>query len=195
MSKCIDKHFNQIVIGDKTLCAICLNEQNERLINENAQLLAENTVQWRELKDLQAKLAAAEQEIERRGKLIESVQFDRDVEVGKRSAVEKELTTLRQYREEDIKMRLLANKLKNGEIKINESGLVFKDNGDDLERELQEELEQIQYAELGRLAMNLDECFCPCKYGSEECGVYDCSESLQVFCKKRTELLAEGCEP
>lgn len=48
--------------------------------------------------------------------------------------------------------------------------------------------QQEKYAELGRLAVSLDECFCPCKYGSEECGIYDCSDSLQVFCQKRAEL-------
>jgi len=55
-------------------------------------------------------------------------------------------------------------------------------------------MKQMPYAELGRLAMaiNTHGDFCECKYGSEECGVYDCSDSLQVFCQKRAELQAGG---
>lgn len=103
---------------------------------------------------------------------------------------EKEITTLRQYREEDIKMRLLANKLKNGEMKIKASGLVFKDNGEDLERELQEELKKIRYAELGRLVVNENICYWDGREYSDSCPLNGKCDKNKI-CQKRAELLAE----
>ena len=92
---------------------------------------------------------------------------------------EQELNTLHEQRKVEVQIRLLAAKMKSGEIKIPPDVLVFKDNGEDLERELREELEKEQYAELGRLAV----------WGADECGCDMCKDCcFDEFCRKYAEL-------
>jgi hypothetical protein len=88
--------------------------------------------------------------------------------------------------------------------------IVFTDNGDDLESDLQEELEQIKYAELGRLAVEaidkVDQYTGQGRYTTLPCGYESpchrdwyrdgemhptqCPKcTWQDFCRKRAELI------
>lgn len=111
---------------------------------------------------------------------------------------EKELTLLREQRKEEIKMRLLAAKIKKGEIVIPPDALVFRDTAESIEQGLKEELEQIKYAELGRMAIEAiekDKEYFDCEF---RVMFGDCisSPGCKWFkvCQKRAELLVKGVE-
>jgi hypothetical protein len=95
---------------------------------------------------------------------------------------DRELTILREQIKSEAQMRLLAAKIKKGEVVIPPDALVFRDTGEDIEQGLKEELEQIKYAELGRL---FAKCSVECE--KENCRIDICD--ISKACRKRAELL------
>jgi predicted transcriptional regulator len=107
---------------------------------------------------------------------------------------DRELATLREQRKAEINMRLLAEKMKKGEIVIPPDAIVFTDTAESIEQNMKECEKWEQYAELGRLVVEEKE-FCNHKYEDDDCMKWgSCSLGVMKICQKRAELLVEGRE-
>lgn len=103
---------------------------------------------------------------------------------------DRELTKLREQRKEEIKMRLLAAKMKKGEIVISPDSIVFKDTAEDIERRMKECDKWEQYADLGQLVTKYPDGICNSTQYDEKWSSCRQCRSLKA-CQKRAELLVK----